>query len=676
MTPANITLMPMIDPAIIILMIIAGMILITIRAATPWQRAIRLIAVLMFATLLGNPQQVFEKTEPVPKTVIVVRDTTDSMSLGTRADQADAAIQTVRDQIAKNPAITPVYIDAPETANGESNLIAAIDQATGNIPTGQRGGVIMVTDGLIHDLPATVPTRDTYGPVQVLLAGMRADHDARLNLVDAPAFGLVGQTITVRVKLSLDGDMPRGPLPLNIIAGTDTVIDTTITPDVVTTLTLPVTNAGENIYLLKVPAQNGELTTVNNQIPLRVQGIRDRLKVLLVSAEPYIGGRMWRNLLTSDPGIDLVHFTILRSPTSLDPTPTSQLALIPFPFEDLFDKKLDQFDLVILDRYRANMIMPNRYLDNIAAYVKNGGGLLDVSGTAFAGADSVTKTALGDVLPNQPTGQIITNPYIPVVTALGKIHPVTSAIGAMPDPWAQWNLQVMTTSTRGDVLMTGANGAPLLTTAHADKGRVAQLGSDQIWLWSRGYKGGGPYIDLLRPLIHWLLKEPSLEEEALTSRPTTDGIVIERRTIGTDTPTLNLTAPDGQITQLPLTQTSPGLYTATFPNPKPGIYTVASGPLHHTFAAGGLNIPEWRQVVTDSKAIAKQLVSPTGGRVIRLEDHPRPTITLPKTPAAHVTGVEQKPLFPPYIWLFILGMLVIATWWVEGRTRRAEVTRS
>ncbi len=73
---------------------------------------------------------------------------------------------------------------------------------------------------------------------------------------------------------------------------------------------------------------------------------------------------------------------------------------------------------------------------------------------------------------------------------------------------------------------------PLLVLDRAGHGRVAQLWSDQAWLWARGYDGGGPHGELLRRLAHWLMQEPELEDERLTLEASAQGLEIERSTLG------------------------------------------------------------------------------------------------------------------------------------------------
>ena len=119
---------------------------------------------------------------------------------------------------------------------------------------------------------------------------------------------------------------------------------------------------------------------------MTIEGIREKLRVLLVSGEPHAGERTWRNLLKSDANVDLVHFTILRPPEKQDGTPINELSLIAFPTRELFQQKIKEFDLIIFDRYANQSVLPSTYFDNIVRYVREGGAVLVAAGPEFAGA--------------------------------------------------------------------------------------------------------------------------------------------------------------------------------------------------------------------------------------------------------------------------------------------------
>ena len=120
-----------------------------------------------------------------------------------------------------------------------------------------------------------------------------------------------------------------------------------------------------------------------------------------------MGLRSWRNLLNSDPSVDLVHFTILRPPNKQDLTPVGELSLIPFPSRELFQANLNDFDLIKFDQYHLRGILPQFYLKNVVEYVVNGGALLDLNAdqvtidAATVAGMQVTAT-LGDIALSTP----------------------------------------------------------------------------------------------------------------------------------------------------------------------------------------------------------------------------------------------------------------------------------
>src|SRR6202012_3182761 len=96
--------------------------------------------------------------------------------------------------------------------------------------------------------------------------------------------------------------------------------------------------------------------------------------------------------------------------------------------------------------------------------------------------------------------------------------------------------------------MTGADGKPLLLLSHAGEGRGALLLSDHIWLWARGYEGGGPHLDLLRRMSHWVIEQPALDEEALRLQVQGKDLVVLRQTMSDSVAPVTVTSPTG-VTQ-------------------------------------------------------------------------------------------------------------------------------
>jgi hypothetical protein len=456
-----------------------------------------------------------------------------------------------------------------------------------------------------------------------------------------------------------------------------------------TTIHVPIAHAGENVIEVEARPGRAELTLQNNRAVIPVTGVRDRLRVLLVSGEPHAGERVWRSLLKADPSVDLVHFTILRPPDKQDATPITELSLIAFPTRELFVEKLDQFDLVIFDRCNTGgglSLIPLAYFENIARYVENGGALLIASGPEFADQLSIYRTPLAAVLPAQPTGDVIAQPFRPVVTDAGLAHPVTRDLpgangNGKPATWGRWFRLVGTSKVAGETVMAGPDNRPLLVLDRVGKGRVAEFLSDQEWLWARGFDGGGPYAELLRRLAHWLMKEPELEEERLSASIINGQIAIERHTMAPQAKPVTLAYPSGRKATINFNKIAPGLWRATANAMELGLYRLTDGTLNAVTAAGPLNPKEVADMrATD--AILKDSAEATGGSVHWLADGGVPDIRkvepgatawgnhwigLRRNGAYRVTSIEQMALLPPWLALLLLIGTLLLAWRLEGR---------
>jgi hypothetical protein len=369
-------------------------------------------------------------------------------------------------------------------------------------------------------------------------------------------------------------------------------------------------------------------------------------------------------------------------------TPLNELALIAFPVRELFQVKIKEFDLIILDRFQNRGILPPVYLRNIADYVREGGALLLSVGPEFTGPASLAASPLGAILPARPApgaSAVVDGGFRPLVTPLGTRHPVTEGLpgwNAKGDPsWGEWYRRIEPGDVRGDTVLSGPDGAPLLILDHVDEGRVALLLSDQIWLWSRGHEGGGPQAELLRRTAHWLMKEPDLEEQALTARVENGRLDVERRSTDVAVPgDLTVTTPDGAKETLALTPSAPGRSTASLPATLPGVWQVSDGARTAYAAADAANPPE----IADLRATATVLapiVRASGGSIHWLDPNGAPSLrrTEPGRESAGgswiglerrhdhlVTGIAATPLLPAWLALPMLLGLVVVAWRREG----------
>ena len=640
-------------------------------------------AVLVVALL--NPSLIQEQREPLADVAVLLVDRSPSQRLADRDRQTDDALAALEEQLEGLAGLDVRVVDAARDAGDEgTRLFDDLGKALADVSRRRVAGVIALSDGQVHDAPADLETLGFDAPVHLLLTGRADEGDRRLAVTEAPSYGLVGKEIEITLRVD---DLPEtdsaGMTMLRISRDGERLQDMPLALGAEQTLPLMLDHAGPTVFELAVDAGPRELSLANNRAVVVVNGVRDRLRVLLVSGEPYPGERSWRNLLKSDPSVDLVHFTILRPPEKQDGTPINELSLIAFPIRELFDLKLDEFDLIIFDRYRRRGVLPRAYFENIARYVEDGGALLESSGTAYAGPLSLFDSPLGRVLPGEPTGDVIERGFLPTVSEIGLRHPVTadlsSADGA-PE-WGRWFRTVDAVVRRGTTVMTGADERPLLVLDRFGEGRVAQLMSDQIWLWGRGYEGGGPQADLLRRIAHWLMKEPELEEEDLRATVVQGRLEVTRRSLSEQATEVEVTLPSGDIRRLALEDAGHGRWTGIVTADELGLYRVSDG-THTAFAArGALNPLEFADLRATPDLMAP-IVEASGGAIARLAETGIPDIRLvrPGRDTAGrgwiglrhnadyvVTGVERLPLLPAALVLLLgLGTAMLA-WWREGR---------
>jgi len=652
---------------------------------------LRTVALALLVGALANPVIMNEEREPLSTIVAIAADRSQSQDVGERRVQTDQAITQLQSALGRFPGIETRVIDAGRDAASEtpstmlySNLAAELE----DVPPSRIGAVIALTDGQVHDIPRDNRLPGIDAPVHALITGKDGEYDRRVEIVKAPRFGLINreQELTLRV---IDDGVPRSePADVTVRINGEVTNTMQVTPGETRVARFQLPRAGNNILELSVAEVPGEVTPVNNRLVQNIDGIRENLRVLLVSGEPHAGERAWRNLLKSDTSVDLVHFTILRPPEKQDGTPINELSLIAFPTRELFVEKINDFDLIIFDRYQHRGVLPILYYDNIAQYVREGGALLLVSGPEHAGAESIAYTPLSSVLPAMPSGDMNEKAFFPRISDLGKRHPVTRGLtgsAVEPPQWGRWFRTVGVSIPNGNVVMDAADNNPLLVLNRVGGGRVAMLLSDQGWLWARGFEGGGPHVDLYRRIAHWLMKEPALEEEALTARAVGRDIAIVRQTLGKEVPPATVRAPDGTTSQATLTETEPGLFTATVKTATTGLYQVSNGDFTTLVHVGAVDAPEFREMVStteklqtlakDSRGIVRRLdqggtsaeipqILTVRGQV-RVEDPDRLVVRM--TDETELKGVTTLPLFGGFLGLGLLALALGSTWWREGR---------
>jgi hypothetical protein len=664
-------------------------------------RALSLAALLL---ALANPTLRQEERESLANIAIVVTDESLSQTIAGRPEQTAAIKRELEARLGDIPNLQVRWVNSSRPTGQQAagtNLFADLNSALANTPPDRLAGVIMITDGEVHDVPKSPQVLGFDAPVHALLTGTPGEFDRRIEITKAPRYGIVGSTREIELRVVETGRKGRASERVTLKIRREGSPDTTRGAVIGRPVTVPMSfpHAGQNIMEVELETASGELTAANNRVVVAAEGVRENLRVLLVSGEPHAGERVWRNLLKSDAAVDLLHFTILRPPQKQDGTPINQLSLIAFPTRELFSEKIKDFDLIIFDRYQHRDILQSLYYENIARYVQDGGALLVASGDDYAGKMSLAYTALSSVLPAMPTGQLIERPFKAKLSGDGIKHPVTRGLPGAEEKepsWGRWFRQVEVAPGRGRVLMNGADERPLLVLDRKTKGRVALLLSDQAWLWARGYEGGGPHTDLLRRLSHWLMKEPDLEEERLLASAKGLKLTIERRSMEEESVgRVQISAPGGETSEVSLEKAGPGLWRTTVDVAVPGLYKLETqsslGPLAAVAHAGVEDEREMSEVTaTDGKL--RPLAEATGGGVFWTRgggllgaigsgvDLPRISMLTNarvlagsgwlglKDREAFVTrGVKLIPMFTGFLALAALLALLAATWWREGR---------
>ncbi|MEP9354059.1 hypothetical protein ABLE93_10740 [Xanthobacter sp. KR7-65] len=676
--------LPMLAVIAVAALLLAGLLLYS-RTRGAVFRALALAVGLL---ALANPSFTREEREPLTSVVAVVVDKSASQTFGERTQQAEAARAALAERLGRlsGVEVRTIEADAGDGAADGTRLFSALSAGLADVPPERVAGAIMITDGRVHDTPENPQALGFSAPVHALVTGRTGERDRRVALEKTPRFGIVGQKQSVTFRVTDEGAPQGARVTVTIRRDGEVVGRPVVTAGRSASVDVDITHAGPNIVEFEVPPLEGELTQVNNRTAIAIDGVRDKLRVLLVSGEPNVGERTWRNLLKSDANVDLVHFTILRPPEKQDGTPINELSLIAFPTRELFQTKIKDFDLIIFDRYAQQGVLPQVYFDNIVRYVRGGGAVLVAAGTDFIDTGSLYNTPLEEILPGIPRGEATDAPYHARLTDPGKRHPVTRALpGSESDPphWSRFFRVIDAQARSGTSLMSAPGEKPVLLVDRVGEGRVALLLSDHIWLWARGYEGGGPHIDLLRRLSHWLMKEPDLEEERLKLTVSGRELVVERQTMADAVPQATVTTPSGALRTLTLTQAEPGLWRASTPADELGLWRAANGTLNALANIGPLNPKEFAEV-TSTRDVVAPIAAATGGGVWRLADLngtvPRVVqvsstdrlagedwMGLKTRDVSVVRGIGLFPLFAGLSGLLLLLGAITAAWVREGR---------
>ncbi len=681
-------LLPNIALLILVVLIVAIIVAARFMGQKILWRGLFFIGVLAF---LSNPN-IANITSIAKKDVVaIIIDNTSSMKASGRMNGANIAAQKLKNALSLHSNIETKTIYMDDTNNG-SSLSDALNEAFNDIPKGQIGGAIYIGDGQIN--PIDVQKRNY--PIHQILIGAQNETDQRIELINAPASAKIGTNAKFTIKVSLDG-VGTNSAKIIVRNGNDDKVEVIAKTNSEIQIEVPINRRGKNNIVFEVLPITNEISTANNAIVHDIIGINESLKVLLVTGEPYEGARAWRNLLKSDPNIDLIHFTILRGPEDEDDENFTPLSLIPFPTDELFFEHLDSFDLIVFDRFKRLDALDDYYLARVAAWIERGGGFLYLAGPDEIANNGIMATSIARLMPLSGGAELIETPFKPSLTQTGLLHPITKDFADQQQSWGRWTGAIKY-KANGDVLLE-ANGEPLLITSAAGNGRIGTILSDRSWLWQRGYEGGGPFRTLMARIIHWLLKDPDLAAENLVFSKTDSGLKITYSNIQYDNNSLELFAPNlpnqtQTAQEIALTTGANGMLEYLINDPKFGLYRARIGDASSSIIYKIKNETD-RNLVALDKGIQDYFGnSQSKSRFIGLEANGE----LPRF--AHKNGlvldnnewalkqnnyksrqsIAYTPILPAWIFAILLSLLALLAWFKEGgaisRTANLGLKRS
>lgn len=694
----GITFEPMVPVPIILVLLAIALGLIGYGL---WHRArgilLRALPILALLIAISDPELMRENRSALEDVAVVVVDESGSQQLGERSQRTADILARLRENLDNAEDLEVRIVRAGQSESGGQDgtrLFSALTSAMSDVPTQRLAGAVLITDGQVHDVltpeqAAQIQAPYLEAPLHVLLTGNKDEYDRRVRVERAPDFGLVDKVAMVTLKVEDTAVAEGTPISVTIERNGSALRSLMLPAGEPTEVALPIRNAGANVFEVDVAAGVNEISETNNRTLITINGVRDRLRVLLVSGQPHVGERAWRNLLKSDPNVDLVHFTILRPLNKDDGTPLNELALITFPIRELFEEKLDEFDLVIFDRYSQRGLVPFQFMANVADYVREGGAVMLAVGSEYSDSFSLFGGPLQGILPAEPTGRVFSGAFRPRLSDVGRRHPVTAELeGALSSSdeileptWGRWLRQIQVRENEGEPVMTGREDEPLLILDRVGDGRVALLLSDTVWLWGKGFDGGGPQVELLRRVAHWLMKEPELEEEYLSAEARNGALEITRRSLIEDELSVTVTSPSGEEQTVIPKDAGQGKFITRVSIDEPGLYQLSDGTNTTVVAVGSPNPLESYDVVATADRVAP-LVQAANGGVYWLESGTAPAVRrIAPGRIAHgsswlglrtneqfvTTGVTQTPLAPVALILLLVMAGAMLAWWQEGK---------
>jgi uncharacterized membrane protein len=717
------------------------------RESSPARRlvlvALRLLAGLAALFLLLEPGVRTLQTSRVKNRMAVLVDRSASMGLPASpgGESRNAAVAETLARIAPGlkaledrftvevigfePALLPVSEQILRTTpprGSRTDLLAALRalRATDTGGSKKLSGVLLFSDGADNaELLAGVSPRAKAElaalgfPVSTVQVGDPSLVDVGLENLKVDDFAFVRNAVTVEVELRVRG-LPGRKVPVVLeregqVLGTRTVqvtgsdethpVSFTFTPD----------QTGRFVYTLSAEVFPGEAVIENNTRSFVLKIIRDRVRVLLVVGRPSWDERFLRGLLRQDANVDLVSFYILR--TSSDDTqtrnPERELSLIPFPMEEIFDAKLNTFDVVIFQNFghADPQLSIAQYERKLEQYVANGGALVAIGGDRAFGDGRSLYPVLDRALPVDSVGQTASvAPYRVHLTAEGQRNPVTRVLPTAAASLAAWD-ELPTGSGVNQVrakpgatvlldhpgLLLDGKPAPVLALWDHGRGRAMALMTDDSWSWAfTVHRTGDPsrlYDRFWGNALRWLVRDPDLTTLQIAADPPSVepgipvGAVVTVReadyqpAVGAEVTVELSSVRDRKVVATGRATTGPdGLARLSFPAQPAGAYRL------HAAARSGDRVlgegddalavrtvgPELTDASVRSDILA-DLARDTGGKAYRLPLERLPDLPLLDPPVVEVGRSRDRPLWDRWEWLLLVATLLGLEWVLRRR---------
>jgi uncharacterized membrane protein len=461
---------------------------------------------------------------------------------------------------------------------------------------------------------------------------------------------------------------------------------------------------GKEVYTVSVPVQPGEAVATNNVKSVVLRVIRDRIRVLQVAGRPSWDVRFLREMLKQNPNVDLISFFILRSTTDVQKASQDELALIPFPVNDLFTTELETFDIVIYQNFTYRPYRMAHYLRNIRSYVMDGGSFLMIGGDQSFEPGFYVGTPIADILPVRLGGGMPWDPgpFRPRLTAQGKRHPITRISGGGLPPSVVYGRLPEFEGVNGSAgLMPGAQSLlehpslpgnpPVVAIREVGKGRTMAVTTDSFWFWryvAVGSDGpvGREYDRFWNQSLRWLIRDPDLSRVRLQARR---AVVYRGEPVSADATVLGvdygpMDGADVRVELLPLDGAGEGRSTtvrtgsegtavAEFGRVSPGTYLMEAeavregeslGRATEPFIVEGTDVE--RQAPFPRQELLQVIAEASGGTFSTVRER-LPSLTLDDPRRVEVDRSRVVPIWdgPPVLLLLLL--LLGTEWWLRRR---------